>query len=181
MTTNYVSGSRMMTARERFDQPSEVELSDVQDISLKFIRAIKRVHGAEKATEVINSLSETLGKQWSSRIIFDMLTYGPEDVGRYRFFIRSSIMFSNIIQVIKGHRSVTREGLRESKNAVEKLREEIRDWEEKVAKEKGYLDKDKIPLAEYRDAPHFIVEFPPDAFDRQQRLDSWRDAGGFML
>lgn len=164
------------------DGPSSHQLTEIQDISLNFIRTIRRIHGADKAKEVIDSLSDTLGKQWSSQIIFDILTLGPEDIRRFRCTFTCRNFNNGKIQLIKGFRWITGSGLKEAKDAVEALNEKLLVWELAKAAELGLGgEQDLIPSSEYRSAPHFVAELKGEDERREERVQGWRDGGGLFI
>lgn len=92
----------------------------LQEISLRFIREVKRQRGPDSAIAVINSLSETLGKMWSAKIIFDILGQETDPYPSLRLTFYSS--FNAPINLIKCIRGATGMGLKESKDAVDTLR-----------------------------------------------------------
>lgn len=144
---------------------------DFQDLSLKFIREVKHLHGGDKAKAVIESLSETLGKQWSSRIIFDMIARTDEIPSYARVTIRVKGQTLQKIPLIKGFRWLTGCGLKEAKDAIESLASRVEIWEDKLAEMQRYPN--------YREAPYIEIALRADVYEEAAK--EYTNAGGIIL
>lgn len=152
----------------------EKRLDAFQDMSLKFIKDVKFLHGGDMAKAVIESLSETLGKQWSSRIIFDMIARNDEVPAYVRVTLRVNAQNGAApqkIPLIKGFRWLTGTGLKEAKDAIEALMSRVELWELELAKLNRYPN--------YREAPYIQIEVRQDTYDEAAK--EYTNAGGIIL
>lgn len=171
---------QVMSGNSSDEPPSDEQLEEFQKMSLNFIRNVKRIHGPDTAIGVINGLSETLGKQWSSRIIFDMLGNMEEpDTVRITFPVCSRDVA--LISLIKGFRAFTNSGLREAKDAIESLRDQVLQWELNLVKTQNLPSGLAITTQHYKNAPHFVVQTSEDIYQRNDQLKYWREAGGLFV
>ena len=95
-----------------------------EDLSFKFVREANALFGGDKAAELAQAVKEILGKEWSQRLILRMLS----NEGGSDYHVNFNFMphnFGQPIQIIKAIRMGSGLGLRESKDAYEKLRGEL--------------------------------------------------------
>lgn len=145
---------------------SFTKLDRFQQQSIQFIKAVRETYGAEKASAVVSSLGESLGKEWSNKLIYDMVV-GPEMLLSEADIVVSSIKFTHIIPMIKAIRAASGMGLKEAKDAVEGLRERTNSW---------------LPSSIFTnvmDAPTLIIPFKPNYGDmpRESFLKDLREVG----
>ena len=90
------------------------------EISVRFMRAVKQVYGNEAAVDTLNHLQTTLGKEWTGRVIFHMMSdnhkYMEQVTLRLNAYHAGPFQKINAIKAI---RSLTGMGLSESKHFVE--------------------------------------------------------------
>jgi hypothetical protein len=121
-------GSSSHTTYERSVDPAVV----FRRSSMLFIQEVKRHLGPEKSREVIDKLSESLGKDWSHEVIYDFLARNIDTLDgvgpavQFTFINENSGQPIAYINVIKEIRAVTGMGLKEAKDAADKLREACR-------------------------------------------------------
>ncbi|MNK72306.1 hypothetical protein D3C87_917790 [compost metagenome] len=143
----------------------------LHEISLKFIREVKRVRGGDKASEVIRELADSLGNQWSARIIFDLLGRDFED-DRIRLTVPVYGRSLQKISLIKGLRWLSGQGLKEAKDAIEALIQAVEYWESQHMS-KGNHNFD------YSSAPYIDLKIATQ--DRKAAVSEFTSAGGLII
>jgi hypothetical protein len=96
------------------------QLSLFDEISVRFLRAVKEVYGRQHAVDTLNHLQTTLGKDWLGRVMFHMMSDNYHYMEEFTLQIDPSCVNGfKKINAIKSVRALTGYGLGESKTFVE--------------------------------------------------------------
>ena len=152
-------------------------IEELQSLSIQFIRAVTAAHGPETAGSVIDSLSTTLGKTWSSKIIFDMISGDkPNQPTTVYLTLAHSVGIKYKISLIKAIRSLGMYDLLTAKNLIETLLIRVDQWEYRMKQTPTGITPES-----FRSAPFIKVELPPDRQNVATHLQEWQSAGGIVV
>ncbi len=126
-----------------------------EDLSIRFLNEAKHLYGGEKAAELGNAIKQVLGKEWSQKLILKMLVEGSDNFSQITFTYDPRT-FNSPIHMIKAIRMASGMGLREAKDAYERLRDRVLEYYERA------------PLAPVRAAPCMRLHVPPIKFEEVQ-------------
>lgn len=87
------------------------------EISVRFLRAIKNVHGRDAGVDVLNALQPILGKDWAGLVVFDMLADNHKDSSHIMVELKGVERKIEAIKEIRGCAHYM--GLKEAKDFVE--------------------------------------------------------------
>jgi hypothetical protein len=158
-----------MTEPYRFAEArasSLTKLDHFQQRSIQFIKSVRETYGADKASAVVSSLSESLGKEWSNKLIYDIVV-GPEMLINDSDIVISALTFPHLIQMIKAIRGASSMGLKDAKDAVDGLHNRTHAWIKSTN------------FASLLDAPTLIIQFRPTSgiTSRAEAIKELQDVG----
>lgn len=123
-----------------------------EDLSIRFLNEAKHLYGGDKAAELGNAIKQILGKEWSQQLILKMLVEGSNSFSHVTFTYDPRV-FNSPIHLIKAIRMGSGMGLREAKDAYERLRDRVLEYYE------------KSPLAPVQAAPCMRLHVPPVKYE----------------
>lgn len=97
----------------------EYDRKMLDEISIQFLKEIKRHYTRDTAVDVMDALSSILGKDWKGRVIFNLVNDTYTDIHSFRIMRNPLVSNYQKITAIKCVRALTGEGLTESKQLVE--------------------------------------------------------------
>ena len=100
------------------DNEDTDEVSGLDEVSIRFLRAVKVLKGDQKALQVLDAIKSVLGEDWAARVIFNKLSDNfstIEGIAVVGFDINNGMK----INAIKELRTITGLGLKEAKDAIE--------------------------------------------------------------
>lgn len=165
---------RVESASDAENTPEAKEKA-LRNISLRFAKQVAETLGTDKAKLVINSLSESLGREWSNNIILDIVS-APVDLretNEERLTIPVQGRQVAKINLIKAFRAMSGQGLKETKDVVEDIMFKVEAWE---ARQMGVLFN-----ASYNHAPFVRVVVNQSDPYQTQGLSDWVMHGGIRL
>lgn len=90
----------------------------LNEISMKFLRAVRARFGKDTGVEAINALQPILGKEWMGQLVYDMMADNHKSGGVLQITIDHSCQAKiNVIKAIRGADSTL--GLKEAKDLME--------------------------------------------------------------
>ena len=96
----------------------EEDNSCLDEISIRFIRAVKMLKGNKDALRVLESIKTVLGEDWAARIVFNELSDNFSTIEGIAI-VSFNRDIGKMINAIKELRTITGLGLREAKDAIE--------------------------------------------------------------
>lgn len=94
------------------------ELAGLDEISVRFIRAVKVLKGNKEALQILEAIKSILGDEWAARVIFNQLSDNFSNIENFTI-VGFDSSHGKKINAIKELRSISFIGLKEAKDAIE--------------------------------------------------------------
>ena len=111
----------MSVIKDVNEEQEESKYALFDEISVRFMRAVKHEYGSEAAVDTLNHLQQTLGKAWVARVMFHIMS--DNHAAPYSFTLSMDPFYHGTvgkINCIKAVRAITFMGLGEAKAFVER-------------------------------------------------------------
>lgn len=110
----------MTAIKEVCEGPDEKSYALFDEVSVRFMRAVKSTYGSEAAVDTLNHLQTTLGKDWVGRVMFHMMADHFQYMAEFTVQVDPTCPTGILkINAIKSVRALTGYGLGESKVFIE--------------------------------------------------------------
>ena len=100
------------------NQP-EFDRKMLEEVSIQFLKEIKRHYTRDTAVDVMDALSPILGKDWKGRVVFHLVNDTYQGITSFRIMRNPTVVPYEKIMAIKWVRSISGCGLTEAKHLVE--------------------------------------------------------------
>lgn len=87
-----------------------------RELSVRFLREVRAIHGVDKAKDIAHLLKEHLGSSWSGQVTQDVLADTFPTAVKFEMY---HVPDGNRIEAVKCIRALTGAGLYEAKQAME--------------------------------------------------------------